>query len=168
MEATGVVVAFEDPSCPRCRAFHRDVLPQLESELIEPGDVAYVFRGYPVVYPWGDPAAQALESTYARNESAHWQLLEEYFDAQSGYDTENVFDRTDSFLDANTDLDAAAVVEDARNEAHDSAVQTDLSAGKDAGAGRTTPSLFLFRDGEFVTKAAGSISFSVLTNALGL
>ncbi|MFB6148912.1 MAG: thioredoxin domain-containing protein, partial [Halobacteriales archaeon] len=39
-DATGVVVAFEDPSCTRCRAFHRQVLPQLESKLIDPGDVA--------------------------------------------------------------------------------------------------------------------------------
>jgi hypothetical protein len=64
-------------------------------------------------------------------------------------------------------LDAHAVVADADTGAHGAAVQTDLDAGMSAGAGRTTPHVFLFKDGQYVTKTAGSVSFSVVTNALG-
>lgn len=167
-EATGVVVAFEDPSCTRCRAFERDTVPELRAELVDTGQVSLVVRTYPVIYPWGEPAVQALEAAYARDEAAFWGLFDHYFAEQPRFDRDNVLDRTEAWLADNTDLDAAAVVADARNGAYDEAVQTDLRAGKDAGAGRTTPHVFLFRDGEYRTKAAGSVSFDLIRSALGL
>jgi protein-disulfide isomerase len=167
-DAEAVVVAFEDPSCPRCRTFEQQTVPKIRSELVDTGRGSFVFRGYPVVYPWGEPAAQALESTYARSADAFWALSEHYFDQQSAFDSENVLSKTREFLASNTDLDADAVVADAEAKAHDAAVQSDLDAGSNAGAGGTTPTVFLFRDGRYQTKAAGSVSYSVVKNALGL
>ena len=167
-EAEAVIVDFSDPSCPTCRRFEEDVVPRIESELVDPGRAAFVFRGYPVIYPWGEPATQALESTYARSADAFWALKDFYYAEQSSFDTDNVLSRTGEFLAENTDLDADGVVADAESEAHGDAVQADLDAGQAAGAGRTTPHLFLFRDGRFVTKAAGGVSYSVISNALGL
>lgn len=166
--AEAVVVAFEDPSCPRCRAFERETVPEIRENLVETGRGSYVFRGYPVVYPWGEPATQALESTFARSAGAFWALADHYFAEQSSFDTENVLPRTREFLAASTDVDAEAVVADAESGAHDAAVQADLAAGMDAGAGRTTPTVFLFRDGQYRTRAAGSVSWAVVKNALGL
>lgn len=167
-EADAVIVAYEDPSCPRCRAFEQQTVPQIESELVASGKASYVFRGYPVIYPWGKPATQALESTFARDAEAHWALAGHYFAEQPSFSESNVLDRTRAFLDAETDVDAEAVVADAEAKAHDAEVQSDLSAGMEAGAGRTTPTVFLFADGEYRTKAAGSVSYSVVKNALGL
>lgn len=167
-EAEAVIVDFSDPSCPTCRRFEEDVVPRIESDLVEPGTASLVFRGYPVVYPWGEPATQALESTYARDADAFWALKDHFYAEQSSFDTDNVLERTREFLVAETDLDADAVVADAESEAHGAAVQSDLDAGKAAGAGRTTPHLFLFKDGEYRTKAAGSVSYSVIENALDL
>ena len=167
-EAEAVIIAFEDPSCPRCRAFEEQTVPQIESELVATGRGSFVFRVYPVIYPWGKPATQALESTFARDADAFWALKGHYFAEQSSFDESNVLDRTEAFLAEETDLDAAAVVADAEAKAHDAAVQSDLSAGMEAGAGRTTPTVFLFADGEYRTKAAGSVSYSVVKNALGL
>lgn len=65
-----VVLAFEDPSCERCRAFHENVVPDITSDLVEPGRGAYVLRNYPVVFPWGEPASKALEATFARDSDA--------------------------------------------------------------------------------------------------
>lgn len=161
------IVAFEDPSCTRCRAFERDVVPRIRSNLVDGGSTTMVVRGYPVVYPWGEPACQALEAVYAREPDAFWQLWHHYFDTQPEFDEGNVLDRTETFLAAETSVDAAAVVSNARERTHDSAVQTDLDAGMAAGAGRTTPSLFFFRDGEYVTKAQGSVSYQVVASALG-
>lgn len=168
-EATGTIVAFEDPSCPTCARFEREVVPQLRSELVEPGTVSLVFRGYPVIYPWGEQGTRALEAVYARDSAAHWTLATHYFENQGdfrGQDPETVYDRTESVLESETDLDAAATIEAARNGDADAAVGTDLDAGEAAGAGGTTPHLFLFRDGEFRTKSAGYTGLTTITNVL--
>lgn len=170
-DATGVIIAFEDPSCPTCARFERTVVPEIRSNLVEPGDVSMVFRGYPVIYDWGQPAVRALESTYDRDADAFWSLVDHYFGNQRDFRSagvDQVYPKTESFLADSTDLDAAAVVADAENGAFDGAVGTDLDAGKAAGAGRTTPHLFLFRDGGYRTKVQGSVSYSVIESALGI
>ena len=143
-------------------------MPQIMEELVATGTASFVFRGYPVIYPWGKPATQALESTFARDAEAHWALAGHYFAEQTSFDESNVLDRTREFLAGETDVDADGVVADAEAKAHDAEVQSDLEAGMAAGAGRTTPNVFLFKEGEYRTQAAGSVSFSVIQNALGL
>jgi len=167
-EAEATIIAFEDPSCPRCAAFERNTVPKIKSELVDTGRGAFVFRGYPVIYPWGKPATQALEATYARDAEAFWALATHYFENQSSFGTDNVLEKTRTFLAENTDLDAEAVVTDAEAKAYDDQVQLDLDAGEQAGAGRTTPSVYLFKNGRYRTKAAGSVSYSVVKNALGV
>lgn len=173
LEAPATLIAFEDPSCARCRAFEEEVVPELNSH-IEAGTLAFVARTYPVVYPWGKPATQALEATYARVEdesapaAAFWGLFDHYFATQDAFSEENALSRTETWLAENTDLDAAAVVADAEAKKFDDAVQTDLDAGDAAGADGTTPSLFMFRDGEYRTKAQGSVSYDVVAGALEL
>jgi len=168
--ATGTIVAFEDPSCPRCATFERQTVPKIRSELVEPGDATFVFRGYPVVYAWGKPATRALEATFARDEAAHWALLDYYFRNQDDFrlSETDVLAETESFLETQTDVDGATVVADVEAGTYDDRVQADLDAGDAAGAGGITPTVFLFRDGEYRTKARGSVSFSLVRTALGL
>ena len=161
-----VVLAFEDPSCSRCAAFHENTVPEIQSNIVDSGAGAYVLRTYPVVYPWGEPATQALESTFARDSDAFWSLLDHYFTTRDQFTSDNVLDRTETFLDESTDLDAAAIVTDAREKAHDDAVQANITAAEDAGLGQTTPVVLLFRDGEFVTKANGSVSYDLIAETL--
>jgi protein-disulfide isomerase len=167
-DARATIIAFEDPSCPRCRVFERNTVPKLRSELVEPGRARFVVRTYPVIYPWGEPAVQALEATFARSTDAFWGLFEHYFAEQDAFSTDNVLSRTETWLSSNTDLDAAAVVADAENRAYDEAVQVDLDAGEAASVGRTTPTVFLFRDATYVTRAGGSVSFELISSALDL
>jgi len=166
-EATGVIVAFEDPSCPRCATFESETVPKIRSKLVAPGDAAYVVRTVPLVYPWGEPAIQALEATYARDADAFWALLTHYFDEQDAFDPGNVLDRTATFLSAETSVDAAAVVGDAEDAAYDDAVQTDLAAAEAADVSGT-PTVFLFRDGQYRTRVTGSVSFNLVQQSLGL
>jgi protein-disulfide isomerase len=163
-----VVLAFEDPSCPRCRTFEQDTVPDIEENLVATGRGAYVVRTYPVVYPWGEPAVHALEATYDRDADAFWSLFSHYFAQQSSFDSENVLDRTADFLASETDVDGDAVVADAESGTYDEAVQTDLDAGMHADVGRTTPTVLLFRDGRYVTRASGSVSYDVVGTALGV
>jgi len=166
--ATAMMIAFEDPSCTRCRRFELNTFPTLESDYVSAGDLSFVYRVYPVVYPWGKPASQALESTFAASEDAFWALKDHYYAEQDSFDTDNVFDLTETFLAEETDVDAAGVVEDARNGRHDAAVQADLAAGRAADAGGQTPIFYLFRDGSFRTKVQGPQGADVFAAALGL
>lgn len=161
-----VIVAFEDPSCPNCRRFEENTVPKIQSNLVDEGKAAYVFRGYPVVYPWGRPASHALEATYDRDADAFWSLVDYYFDNQPDLNGDNVVDRTEQFLDGETSVDGAAVRSDVGDDAYADAVQTDLDAGEEADA-TSTPTVFLFRDGEYLTKASGTVSYDVIETALG-
>jgi protein-disulfide isomerase len=165
--ATATIVAFEDPSCPRCAAFERTTVPEIREKLTEPGRATLVLRTIPVVYPWGRPATHALEATYARDEAATWALAGHYFAEQDAFGPENVLDRTRAFLAAETEVDAEAVVADAEAEAYGDAVQLDLSAGEAADVGGT-PTVFLFRDGRYRTRASGSVSYDLIARALEL
>jgi protein-disulfide isomerase len=169
-EATATVVAFEDPSCPTCRRFERNAGARIREELVPAGDVAFVARSIPIIYAWGKPAVQALEATYARDAGAFWDLFDHYFAAQDQFfeaGVDEVLPRTERWLADETDLDAAAVVADAEAAAYDGAVTEDLDAADAAGVSRT-PTLFLFRGGEFRTEASGSVSFDLVTSALEL
>ena len=165
--AAGTIVAFEDPSCPRCAAFEKQTVPKIRSELVDPGDAAYVVRTAPLVYPWGEPAIQALEATYARDADAFWALLGHYFDEQDAFDTGNVLDRTETFLSEETNVDGAAVAADAEARAYDDAVSADVDAAEAADVSGT-PTVFLFRDGEYRTRVTGSVSFDLVRQSLGL
>lgn len=164
-EWPGVIVAFEDPSCPTCARFNEETLPRIESELVETEDVAYVFRGYPVIYEWGKPATQALEATYDREPVATWKLKDHYFEFQEEFSTDNVLEKTSSFLDSDTAVDGAAVVEDVEADAYADAVQVDFDAGQEAGAS-ATPTFYLFRGGEFQTTISGPQDYSIFENVL--
>lgn len=165
--AAGTIVAFEDPSCPRCAAFETQTVPKIRSELVDPGDAAYVVRTAPLVYPWGEPAIHALEATYARDADAFWALLAHYFDDQDAFDGGNVLDRTESFLSGETAVDGGAVVADAESGASDEAVGADVDAAEAADVSGT-PTVFLFRDGEYRTRVTGSVSFDLVEQSLGL
>ena len=165
--AAGTIVAFEDPSCPRCAAFEKQTVPKIRSELVDPGDAAYVVRTAPLVYPWGERAIHALEATYARDADAFWALLAHYFDDQDAFDGGNVLDRTESFLSGETAVDGGAVVADAESGASDEAVGADVDAAEAADVSGT-PTVFLFRDGEYRTRVTGSVSFDLVEQSLGL
>ena len=164
-EWQGVIVAFEDPSCPTCRRFNQNTFPRVRSDLVATGDVAYVLRGYPVVYPWGEPASHALEATFDRDPAAMWALKRHYFDQQGQFSMDNVLDRTATFLNGNTEVDGDAVVADVESDAYADAVQVDLDAGEAAGASGT-PTFYLFRDGEYQTTVSGAQDYTVFENVL--
>ncbi|ERH01734.1 MAG: hypothetical protein J07HN6_01291 [Halonotius sp. J07HN6] len=167
-EAPATLVVLDDPSCHRCAAFHQGTITELQSEYVASGDLAIAVRPYPVVYAWGEPAAHALEATQARDDAAYWGLLDHYFTEQSSFGTDNVLTKTETYLENNTDLDATAIVDDARSEAFADRINATLQAGEDAGAGDITPATFAFVDGTLKTSFNGSQSTTTVTTALEL
>ena len=162
------LVVLDDPSCPRCAAFHENTLTELEANYVGDGDLTIVSRPYPVVYEWGGPAAHALEATFHRDEEAFWDLSAHYFDEQGSFDADNALDMTETWLEAHTDLDAAEVVTDVREDRFAGRIDATIQAGEDAGAGGVTPASFLFLDGEFQTSLNGSVSPVTIETVLGL
>ena len=167
-EAPATLVVLDDPSCSRCAAFHQNTVTELESSYVADGELALAVRPYPVVYPWGEPAAHVLEATVPREGAVFWDLLEHYFAEQDAFDDDNVLSRTETWLAENTDLDAAAVVDDADSEPATSRIEATLSAGEEAGAGSVTPATFAFVDGTLRTSLNGSVSTETVETALEL
>lgn len=165
--AKGTIIGFEDPSCPSCRRFELNTFPELKSKLIDRGAVSFVYRAIPVIQPWGEPATFALEAVQARDEATFWRLKRFYYEHQSRIDSSNVYDVTHSYLADQTDLDADAVIQDAKQETYREDVDTNLQAADDAGV-RGTPTFFLFKSGSFTTSLVGPQSYSVFANTLGV
>jgi protein-disulfide isomerase len=163
-DADNLLVAFGDPSCPTCRRFETRTFPRIRSELVDSGDAAYVFRGYPDTYEWGEPAVHALEATFDRDEAAFWSLKAHVYETQSAFGTDNVLDRVESFLADETGLDAAAVVADARDGTYDDAIHGDVEAAE--GSDASTPSVAVFSGDEFRSLVSGAQDFEVYESAL--
>jgi protein-disulfide isomerase len=47
-DAPVTIIEYSSLSCPHCAAFHRDILPTLKSEYIDPGKARYVVREFPL------------------------------------------------------------------------------------------------------------------------
>jgi protein-disulfide isomerase len=165
--ADRTMIAFEDPSCHYCGQFERNTFPKIEANYIDSGKLSFVSRfAIAPIQPWGTPAAEALEATYHRNESAFWTLKEHYFAEQDTFSESNVLSKTKSFLESNTDVDAAAVVADAKDVAYKQALSNDQQAASAAGV-EGVPSFFVF-DGETLsTSITGAQPYSVFEKALG-
>ena len=57
-----VMIAFADFQCPFCGRFAREVLPELEKDYLETGQVQLVYRHLPLPnHPLAIPAAQAAD-----------------------------------------------------------------------------------------------------------
>lgn len=165
-DAAGVVVAFEDPSCSSCRRFEERTFPRLREELVAPGDVRFVYRTIDVVFQWAVPATQIMASTYATDAEVFWDLKDFYYENQSAFESNTVFDLSREFLESETELDADAVLDAAQAKTHDDFLQYNREAAQDVGLS-ATPEFYLFRNGTFRTEVSGAQDFDVFESALG-
>jgi protein-disulfide isomerase len=161
------LIAFEDPSCPNCVHFEEETYPKLKRNHIDSGELSFVLRTIPVIDEWGTRAIYALEATHIRDEQAFWDLKTYYFDNQDQFTSDNVFSKTEAFIDKETQLDGQDIVGDAQSKAQKTQVKEDLSVARATGL-RGTPAFFAFRSGEYVTQIIGRQSYSIFKNVLGL
>ncbi|WP_158055466.1 DsbA family protein [Halorussus halophilus] len=153
-----VVVMYQDMSCSVCRDFEFGAFQKLRSKRIVSGDVTFVVRDYPHVDNWTYPATTGLESTYDRNPEMYWPLRHHVYEEQSSFTMENVYDRIESLLRANTSVNPDAVVEDMAEGAYKPTLQADLKNRKQASVSGT-PTFFLFDGATLVDRLEGNVEY---------
>jgi protein-disulfide isomerase len=85
-EAGVTVAVYEDFACPHCRSYNAEILPEVESEYIEPGTIRYEHRDFPL--PVDDPqsyyAANAARAVQDRTgDEEFWTYADLLFENQS-------------------------------------------------------------------------------------
>jgi|GEM_PF-1696081 len=164
-EAERLLVGFEDPTCPNCRSFHRGVLEDVRSEIIEPDSASLVWRPYRYTNrAWATDAILAVLAATARDRSAAWDLLTFYYDEQFSIGTGSFDDRTRSFLVDETTLDADAVLQDVDDRVHQDVLETAEDQGDAAGVS-ATPTFHLFLDGGHLTQLTNPADVTLIEAA---
>jgi protein-disulfide isomerase len=141
-DADVTLTVFEDFACPHCRDFALEVLPDLESDYIEPGSVLYQHRDFPLPYDrWSIPAANAARAVQdLSGDTSFFEYARELYANQSEYSW-------DLFL-ALGDLvgvDGADVRTAAEERRYESVIQSDVALGNEMGV-PGTPDVYVNGD----------------------
>ena len=93
--AAVTVTEYGDLQCPVCAAFSEEVLPQLLSDEIKPGNAKLEFKNFNIIGPQSNDAAAA--SLAAAEQGRYFEFIETFYANQG---RENSGYVTDEFLDA--------------------------------------------------------------------
>lgn len=163
------IVAFEDPSCSSCASFASTTLPELRENAIDTGRASYIWRGNPVVKPWGHLACRALWAVWQINPTTFWALKSYYYTERDSIDADTVTQRTQTFLEDDGAVTPEPVV--TAMDGDDSSVEDRIERDTGAATGvdvDTAPAFVLFREGEHVTTVTGNQPYGIFEGALEL
>lgn len=76
------IIEFADFQCPFCGRFARDVLPALEREYIDPGQVRFFFRHLPLTSIHPMARIEAEYASCAQRQGRFWQMHDALFGAR--------------------------------------------------------------------------------------
>jgi protein-disulfide isomerase len=82
LNASVTVVDFSDFQCPNCARYVRSTEPEIKSEYIDTGNVAYVFKHFP--WRGTDSLSAALASECANEQGKFWEYHDILFQNQEG------------------------------------------------------------------------------------
>lgn len=156
-QANVTVAVYEDFACPHCQTYNLDVLPQLESEYIKPGNIRYEHHDFPI--PVDDPqsyyAANAARAVQDRaGDEPFWTYARLLYENQSSLGAE-----TYASLASEMDVDGTAISDAAVNRTYESTVMGDRQQGIDRGV-NATPAVFV---GD---KSVSEPTFSAISSAI--
>jgi protein-disulfide isomerase len=137
------IVEYSDYQCPYCQRHSLETLPQIMSQMIEAGQVYYIFKDFPIesIHPLARAAANAARC--AGDQDAYWQMHDALFESQNqwanqGAGVNEVFATlaTDLALDVDTFNECVATGR------HDAVVQASIDEALSLGV-RSTPTFFI-------------------------
>ena len=141
-DAPVTLIEYSDFGCQFCQAHHDEVFGDLVASYVDPGDVRYVWRDFPVQGPGSERAA--IAGIAAAEQGAFWDLHEALFahGVGPGTDADDLRAVAD---EAGLDGDAIAGAVD--SDAYDEAVAGELASGQSVGVSGT-PAFVLLGGGQ--------------------
>ncbi len=85
-DAPVTLIQYASLTCPYCRAFHRDVFPQLKREYIDTGKVRFVMREFPI----GKTAGTATIALRCAAPERYFELYGKYMEQQASWVSQEV------------------------------------------------------------------------------
>ena len=155
-EADVTVKAFEDFSCPHCRAYSLDVFPKVREKYIATEKIRYEFHDFPIPVnqKWSWAAASAARSVQDRvDDAAFYDFAHALFENQGDYSMSLIED-----LAGDTEAAPCAVRAAAANETYRPVLEADREAGLNMGV-EATPSVFV--DGQAVEHSFSKIESAI-------
>ena len=120
------VTEYGDLQCPVCAAFSAEVLPQLLSEEIKPGNATLEFKNFNIIGPQSKDAAAA--SLAAAEQGRYFEFVETFYANQG---RENSGYVTDEFLDAIAKAAGVADLDKFNTDRADPAIADRVAAVQD-------------------------------------
>ncbi len=85
-DAPVTIIKYMSLTCPHCRAFHRDVFPQLKREYIDTGKVRFVMREFPI----GKSSGTATIALRCAPPDKYFTLYAKYLEQQASWVAQEV------------------------------------------------------------------------------
>lgn len=132
---------FSDFSCPHCRDFALNTLPELRADYVESDAIAARIRhfDYPIpISDWSRPIANAARSVQdSMGDEAFFSFSEMLYESQDNYSWEVVGNAVEEI-----GADPCAVLTDGHSERYDGVITSNKKTGSDRGVS-ATPGVFV-------------------------
>ncbi|MBB6729690.1 DsbA family protein [Cohnella zeiphila] len=127
---------FGDFKCPTCQMFAQNIMPEIQKDYIDKGQVSLSFLNYMIISPQADSytAALAAQSVYHQNKDEFWKYYEAIYNNQQ--DERTLWATADKLVqiakDAKLNIDFDKLRQDIDNETYQDEVldQTSLASSK--------------------------------------
>ena len=162
-DAPVTIVEFSDYQCPFCQRHVAETMPAIMSDMIETGQVRYVFKDLPLdgLHPEARAAAHAARC--AGEQDAYWEMHDALFSSQQDWGGQGA-GANDVFvsLAADLSLDEDAFTICIEEERYAAAIQDNVEEARSLGA---TATPYFFIDGMPIP---GAQSYELFFYAVGL
>jgi protein-disulfide isomerase len=155
-DADVTVVSFEDYACPHCATYSLEEFPTIRSQYVDPGDVRYEFRDFPIPVSekWSWEVASAARGVQDEVDAAtFFEFAHGVFESQGNFSYDTI-----RSLAEDVGAPACAVVNDAANQSYRPVVEADRQRAVDRGA-QGTPAVYV--DGRAVQPTAESVGAAI-------
>jgi protein-disulfide isomerase len=149
-DAKVVIVEFSDTECPFCKMFH-DTMNRIMSEYKDSGDVAWVYRHYPLpqLHQKATKEAVAIEcASKLGGQDAFWKFTNNLYDVTPSNDGLNHAELPNMAVKAG--VDKAAFEKCLKNDETMPRVQRDIDEGQALGIGGT-PQSYVVANGKQIS-----------------
>jgi protein-disulfide isomerase len=158
-DATLVVVEFSDFQCPFCRSHALNTQPLLDEQFVDPGDVMWVFKHFPVEQTHPQAIAAHVASECAGQQGQFWEMHHLIFEDVQTWSNSNV-EEVMAGLAAELGLDVEAFTTCQADEDALMAVATDYMEGSQFVRGTPTFVVLYGNQGRLIPGALPADQFS--------